>query len=218
MKSIQLITCFIFLFELSSYSQSFFRSEISKCDFRDITLEQAIQNLQRKSQDVDKQKLGFNYVFTQKAQKMINKKISLSLNQLPLFEAIKYTTLTLKMEVKFELRTVIIFAPGEKYQDPVIKEKFVKKDPRLLQSLKLRCQVIQANQVSLNDILRTIKDQAGKSDKNGKGVNVLNISGGASKITLNLKNLSAYEALRYTCIASGVKMKLDRSAVVIQKK
>lgn len=218
MKFTQLLICLIFFFELSSFSQTFFRSEISKCDFRDITIEQAIQNLQRKSQDADKQKLGFNYVFTQKAQKLMNNKITLSLTQLPLFEAIKYTTLTLKMGVKFELRTVVIFAPGEKYKDPVLKEKFIKKDPRLLASLKLRCKDIQAAGTGLNDVLKTIKEQARESDKNIKGINVMNISGDASKkLTLSLKNLSVYEALRYTCIAGDIKMKLDRSAVVIQK-
>ena len=215
----KLIIYILLIFELSSFSQTFFRTEISKSDFRDVTLMQAVQNLQRKSQDVDKLKEGFNYVFTPKAKKLIENKITLSLTPLPLFQAIKYTAMTLKMEVKFELRTVIFFAPGEKYRNPVLKEKFIKKDPRLLESLKLRCKETQANNTSIGEVLKSIKEQSRLSDKEGKGINILNISGDSSKtLTMSLKSLSAYDAIRYTCIAGNVTMKLDRSAVVLEKR
>ena len=214
----KLIVLLLLFFELSSFSQTFFRQEISQSDFRDVTFHQALQNLQRKSQDVDKLKQGFNYVFTNKASKLANKKLTLSLTQLPLYDAIKYTALTLKLNVKFERKTVIILAPGEKIKDPVIKEKFVKRDPRLLSALRLQCKSVSANKLSLKDIFKTIKTESVKSDSTGKGINILDISGSGAKPIMSLKNISVYEALRYTAIAANIPMKLDRSAVVFGKK
>ena len=219
MKQISLQILLILFVQNFTYSQSFFRQPVKATDFRDITLHQAMQSLQRKSQDADKLKQGFNYVFSAKASKHIDKKITLSLNEIPLFEAIKYTLMTLKMEAKFELKTVIILAPGEKYKSPVIQEKFVKRDPRLLSALKLRCKEIDAENLSFKEVLKLIKNQSVESDKNKKGINLLDISGASSKkLTLKLKNLSVYEALRYSSIAANVSMKIDRSAIVLQKR
>ena len=205
-------------FELNTYSQTFFRQEISQSDFRDVTFLQAIQNLQRKSQDIDKQKLGFNYVFTAKAAKFADKKLTLSLTQLPLSEAIKYTALSAKLELKFERNTLIILAPGEKFKEAVIKEQFVRYDERLLNSLRLECKSVSSNMLDLKDVLQLIRDESVKSDKNGKSINILDISGSTAKTLISLKNTSVYEALRYTAIAAGTAMKLDRSAIVFQKK
>ncbi len=208
----------LLFFELNSFSQTFFRQEITQSDFRDVTIHQAIQNLQRKSQDVDKLKQGFNYVFTPKASKFADKKLTLSLTQLPLHDAIKYTALTLKLDVIFERKTVIITTSGEKLKNPVIKEQFVKRDPRLLNALRLQCKTVNSNKAELPDILKSIKEESKKSDKSGKGINLLDISGSKAKPILSLKNTSVYEALRYTAIAAGISMKIDRSAVVFGKK
>ena len=213
----KLITLLFLFFELSSFSQTFFRKEISQSDFRDVTFFQAIQNLQRKSQDVDKLKQGFNYVLTPKASKLAAKKLTLSLTQLPLHDAIKYTALSVKLEVKFERKTVIILTEGEKLKDPVIKEKFVKRDPRLLSSLRILCKTVSANQSSLRDVIKSVKVESIKSDPAKKGINILNISGSSAKLTLSLNNTSVYEALRYTAIAAGISMKIDRSAIVFGK-
>ena len=214
----KLVTLLLLFFELNSFSQTFFRQEISQSDFRDITIHQAIQNLQRKSQDVDKLKQGFNYVFTAKASKLADKKLTLSLTQLPLYDAIKYTALTTKLQIKFERRTVIILAPGEKFKDPVIKEQFVKRDARLLAALRLPCKTLNVTKLSLQDTFKAIKAESVKSDKTGKGINILDISGSKAKSILSLKNTSIYEALRYTAIAAGIPMKIDRSAIVFGKK
>lgn len=213
----KLIAIIFIFFELSSFSQTFFRQEISESDFRDVTFLQALQNLQRKSQDIDKEKKGFNYVFSEKASKMAEKKLTLSLTQIPLYQAVNYTALTLKLEVVFERKTVVILAPGEKLKNPVTNDKYVKKDPGLLNALRLPCETLSADRIELSKVFDSIKEQSAKADKNGKNINLLNISGSSAKPLLSLKNVSVYEALRYTAIAAGIKMKIDRSAVVFEK-
>lgn len=214
----KLIAIIFIFFELSSFSQTFFRQEISESDFRNVTFLQALQNLQRKSQDIDKLKQGFNFVFSEKASKMAEKRLTLSLTQIPLYQAVNYTALTLKLEVIFERKTVVILAPGEKLKNPVTNDKYVKKDPRLLNALRLHCETLSADRTELSEVFDSIKDQSAKADKNGKSINLLNISGSPAKPLLSLKNVSVYEALRYTAIAAGIKMKIDRSAVVFEKK
>ena len=140
------------------------------------------------------------------------------MTQLPLSEAIKYTALSAKLELKFERNTLIILAPGEKFKEAVIKEQFVRYDERLLNSLRLECKSVSSNMLDLKDVLQLIRDESVKSDKNGKSINILDISGSTAKTLISLKNTSVYEALRYTAIAAGTAMKLDRSAIVFQKK
>ncbi|MEI6788514.1 MAG: hypothetical protein WCL49_08555 [bacterium] len=64
-----------------------------------------------------------------------------------------------------------------------------------------------------------LRDHAKKTDPDKRGVNILAIGlpyGDAEpRLTLELRNVSLYDALRYCCEAAGLLMRIDDNAVVI---
>ncbi|MFM8705004.1 MAG: hypothetical protein ACKOHG_14275, partial [Planctomycetia bacterium] len=58
---------------------------------------------------------------------------------------------------------------------------------------------------------------ARKADPDKRGVNivVVNPVGHAASLSLELRNISLYDALRYFCEAAGLSMRIDDNAVVI---
>jgi hypothetical protein len=92
----------VLLLQFPSFAQNVFNRGIPACEFKRATFSQVIQALQRKSQDVDTAKQGFNYVFTGQAQKLMNNKVTVSLTELSLFEALKYTSMLAKVKLKYE--------------------------------------------------------------------------------------------------------------------
>ena len=95
-------TFLLLLSSAQAFEQKYFHVEIPATEFNKVTVSQAIQTLQRKSMDIKGSAHGFNYVLTKKARRLLNKKISVSLTILPLFEAIKYTALVAHLQVKYE--------------------------------------------------------------------------------------------------------------------
>lgn len=78
------------------------------------------------------------------------------------------------------------------------------------------------NQAPLRDAAACFATSAAKYAPDKKDVNILiaDRPGGALdqlKVSLTLHNVSLYDALRYTCEACGLLMRIDDSAVVISR-
>ena len=210
---------FILLLQFPSFAQNVFTRDISSCEFKSVTFSQVIQALQRKSQDVDNTKQGFNYVFTGQAQKLMNNKVTVSLTELSLFEALKYTSMLAKVKLKYDGNTVICMAPKEKFKEPVIRESYVRRTPKFLASIKLPLKELKEEELTINELVKIIKNKSKEADSAGKGVNILSLAGSSQlKQSISLKNVSVYAALRYAAIAAGVTMKIDRAAIVLGSK
>jgi hypothetical protein len=213
------LSTFLLLSSVQAFEQKYFQVEIPATGFKEITVSQAIQALQRKSLDIKGSELGFNYVFTKKASSQLNQKISLNLTRLPLFEAIKYTALVAGLQVKYERGTVIFLAAKEKYKDPIIQDKLIKLKPQLLSTLRLKSGHYNFNDISLSQAIKKIQQQSREIDPLKKGVNVLIIKADSSaKINLDSQGLSFYSLLKYISLSSGVQMKLDSSAIILTNK
>lgn len=83
---------------------------IPKLKLDNVSLSLALEAIQRKSKDIDPAKKGVNIVLQEKNEKILNRKITLDLDDIPVKDAIKYTILGsgLLLTYKDDGRTVFI--------------------------------------------------------------------------------------------------------------
>ncbi|MFM9198090.1 MAG: hypothetical protein ACKOWG_20585 [Planctomycetia bacterium] len=76
---------------------------------------------------------------------------------------------------------------------------------------------LEFGDLPVEDAAATLRDYARKADPDKRGVNivVVNPVGHAASLSLELRNISLYDALRYSCEAAGLSMRIDDNAVVI---
>ena len=210
-----LLSILLMITTTHAFEHKFFQSEIPATDFNNVTVSQAIQALQRKSKDIQGSKSGFNYVFSTKASKKLNQKISISLTVLPLDDAIKYTAMVSDLRIKFEAGTVLFMANGEKYKDPIVKDKFTRFSPQMLHALKLKIDDMNFEGTKLSEAGKTIQKSARAIDPQKKGVNLLIINANPkTKVTMNTQGLPIYSLLKYMAFSAGVTMKMERAAII----
>ncbi len=75
-------------------------------------------------------------------------------------------------------------------------------------------------QANVQNALAFLRGKARELDPEKNGVNILSVfpAGDSSAqlgLTLELRNVSLYDALRYCCDASGITMRIDDNAVVL---
>ena len=79
---------------------------------------------------------------------------------------------------------------------------------------------LEFGDLSVKDAVASLRDHARKADPDKRGVNIvlgdpnLAFDGGPS-LSLELRDISLYDALRYSCEAAGLSMRIDDNAVVI---
>ena len=79
---------------------------------------------------------------------------------------------------------------------------------------------LEFGDLSVKDAVASLRDYARKADPDKRGVNIvlgdpnLAIADG-SFLSLELRDISLYDALRYSCEAAGLSMRIDDNAVVI---
>ena len=66
--------------------------------------------------------------------------------------------------------------PKEKFKEPVIKESFVRRDQRLLSSLKLSLKELKEEEVTITELVKIIRKKAKEADPTGKGINILSLA------------------------------------------
>ena len=210
-----LFSCQIFAFE-----NKHFQAEVPSSNFKGITLIQAVQSLHRKSQEIPGAgKEGFNYLFTEKAALAANNQISVSLTELPLFEALKYVSLLANLKIKFDRKCVIFSEKRENVSDPYLRDKFTKIKPAILKNLKTQSSPYSIDKIEVNEVLKKIQADSRKKDPEKKGLNLL-IMGESqnSTVYLQCQGESFYSLLKYIAIASGMQIKFDNSALIFKKK
>lgn len=79
---------------------------------------------------------------------------------------------------------------------------------------------LEFGDLSVKDAVASLRDYARKADPDKRGVNIvvgdpnLAIAGGPS-LRLELRDISLYDALRYSCEAAGLSMRIEDNAVVV---
>lgn len=219
MLKILLIIC-TFGGQLFAFQNKHFQAEISQSNFKNVTISQAIQSLHRKSQEIPGAgKDGFNYAFTPKAALSLNVKISLSLTQLPLFEALRYVSLQANLKVSFDRECVIFASQEETITDPYLRDRFTKIKPQMLKALKTKSSSYNLDQLKLSEVIRQVQKDARNLDPDKKGLNILLMSKGQDpNVTLSSKSSSFYSLLKYIALASNMQIKFDHSALLLTEK
>lgn len=199
-----------------AFEKKHFSGSVSASEFKNVTLLQAVEALQRKSQDISGTN-GFNYVFSAKATTAVNKKVDVSLSELPLFEAIKYVAMMANLKVGYDQTTVIFLDAKEKFSDPILKDKYLKPNGQLLSVLKLKSGEHYFYEKTLKDAIKSVREESRKIDPSKKGLNILLInSKPKSKIYMKCQKVSYYSLLKYIALASGIKINLEPSAMIIK--
>ena len=215
-----MVKYFIIMLLLALNSNAFenkhFNGNISATDFKNVTLLQAVEALQRKSQDISGTN-GFNYVFSTKAAATVSKKVDISLSELPLAHAIKYVAMMANLKVSYNNATVIFLGAKEKFSDPILKDKFTKPNGQLLSILKVKSGEYNFYETSMKDAIKAIREESRKIDPGKKGLNILLLNSAAkSKIYMKCQKVTYYSLVKYIALASGIKIKLEPSALVIK--
>ena len=87
---------------------------IPKVEFREATLTEALEFLRSKSRDLDPRKEGINFVL-KVPPSFSQVKITISLINVPLLEAVKYITNLANMEFSVEENAVVVHPRGERF-------------------------------------------------------------------------------------------------------
>ena len=64
---------------------------IPSLKIRGVTVEQALMSIQRKSRDIDPAKKGITIIIQEKNEKILHKKVTFDLTNIPIKDAIKYS-------------------------------------------------------------------------------------------------------------------------------
>ena len=87
---------------------------IPKLDFREATLTEALEFLRSKSRDLDPRKEGINFVL-KVPPSFSQVKITISLINVPLLEAVKYITNLASLEFSVEENALVVHPKGERF-------------------------------------------------------------------------------------------------------
>ena len=80
---------------------------------------------------------------------------------------------------------------------------------------------LEFGELLVKDAVASLRDYAEKADPDKRGVNIVirdhtfAPAGGGASLSLELRDISLYDALRYLCEAAGLSMRIDDNAVVI---
>jgi beta-lactamase regulating signal transducer with metallopeptidase domain len=96
---------------------------IPKLQFKDVSLSEAIQMITAESKQVDLQHQGVVIETLDLPEGVRNLKLTLSLNQIPLMEALKYITSLSGTKIQLRKDTILIVSPAPELRKPAIKKQ-----------------------------------------------------------------------------------------------
>ncbi|MES2597253.1 MAG: M56 family metallopeptidase [Verrucomicrobiota bacterium] len=188
---------------------------IPRVQFRDATLEEALEFFRAKARtldtaETDTSKRGVNIVL--KTKEASQTKISLDLTNVPLEEALKYTTELANVDYWIEGSAVAITAKaktsGGQAQDITAKGKVVEKAKQII------LPQVQFSEASLEEAVEFLSAQLrGREDNPGINI-ILKPGGGKSSISLDLKDVPLWEALRYASELGNHTLSADDHSII----
>lgn len=205
---------------------------IPSIEFADTPLEDALKFLQQKSVELDTTteiagEKGFNIVGDLGDSK--DTKITLRLTNVPVVEAIRYTTSLAQLTYSVEPHAVVILreesASFEVKQDKTVGEESAGDSTNEAYFARLKSITIPKVEfvdTPIEDALaflqmRSRELDTGEEDRAKKGVNII-LAGDEireARLTLKMSNAPLSEILRYVAELAGGGMKVENSAVII---
>ena len=220
---------------------------IPRLDFRDATVAEAVEFLKKKSAELDTAepdpaKRGVNFVLNLgAAPEAAPQRLTLSLSNIPLLEALKYVTGLASLKFKVERSAVVIVPVGAKTKSsdaPLVRGT---PDAREMIARKLNSIIIprlEFRDATLREAIDFLKKKTADLDTAEpeparRGVSIvlrLPATAGATaepgvenppgqpvekRITLSLKNVSLMEAFKYTAALAGCQVRIEPYALTI---
>ena len=169
---------------------------IPKLKLDKVALRTALEAIQRKSKDADPNGKGINIVLQEKNEKVLNRKITLDLDDIPVKDAVKYTILGsgLLMSYKDEGNTIFI---SSKVSNQLVS-KFYRVSSTLPSFVSPKNIKLATNQKKLKDffINTGVKFPKGSSISFLPGTSSLSMNNTTSNHEKLLKTLSRLGCLR----------------------
>jgi beta-lactamase regulating signal transducer with metallopeptidase domain len=161
---------------------------LPRVQFRQATIEDAVAFLSQKSVELDtattdSTEKGVHIVLAA-SEKTEEAKITLDLANIPLSEALKYVAQLANLRVVLEPDAVVLLAESARWP----------------KAAAVRLPNVSFRQATLNDAVKFFRIKTRDLDPEKKGFNIVIKPGGdpnAQAITAELKNIPAWEALRY---------------------
>jgi hypothetical protein len=188
-----------------------------KVQFSGATLEEAIEFFRVKSRAFDTSepevsKRGVNFIL--QGGSATEASISMDLKDVPLSDVVKYTADLAGMEYRIE-ENIVVFLPGSKDSTAKPPAPITGKAVELAKKYKLP--QVHYSKATLKEAVEFIRIKVqGREDDSAK-LNVIIKPGGnpTTQITLNLKDISAWEALRYIAELSNHTIAADDHSIIL---
>lgn len=191
---------------------------IPTIEFRDTPLGDALAFLREKTRELDPEKLGVNLVHIP-VEGAPEPKLTVSFRQIPLTEALKYIAALSDLEVEYGAIGVLLRAPsGEPTPEASMKNPPSGKAAALADAIVLPQAAFE--EVPLPSVLEVLQQKSRELDPEKKGLAlVLKAPGEPAvngiKITLTMRNISLFEALRHVAQLAGLELRFDEDAAVL---
>ncbi len=177
--------------------------------FRNATIEEAVEYLRVKSCDFDKETVspvfgGVSFVLNK--DKAVKTSISLDLKDIPLGVALRYCVEAAGLKYRVDARAVMIAASLEpKFSPPILGNAWTILFP-----------TIQFQEATLEEAVEFLRVKSRMLDSNKKGINILIKPGGAAAlVSLDLRDISLSDALGYVADLSRCKLTTDGHAYIL---
>lgn len=176
--------------------------------FRDATIEEAVEYLRVKSRDLDKTQpavvKGVSFVLDN--DKAAKTAISLDLRDIPLGVALRYCTDLAGLKYRVDAHAVVIASKPEPQFAP----------PVLGSARAIIFPTVMFQEATLEEAVEFLRVKSRMLDSTQKGINILIKPGGApALISLDLREIPFHEALGYVAAMSRCKLTTDGHAYIL---
>ena len=195
---------------------------ITKVDFQDATLRDACEFLAAKSKRLDEKGEGANIVI-RNADKIGDVRITLTLNNVPFVQVLRYIAEMANCEV---VREEFAFVVGPKQAGkapvpiaPAAPAAAKPADAVLKMADAIVFPRIDFRDATLAESVKFLTVKSRKLDAEGKGVNIVlkhTDKIGEARITLDLSNVPIAEVLRYVAVLADCELVREESAFVLR--
>lgn len=177
--------------------------------FRDATIEEAVEYLRVKSRDLDKKTAspvfgGVSFILNK--DKAAKTSISLDLKDIPLGVALRYCVESAGLKYRVDARAVMIAASFEpKFAPPVLDNAGATIFP-----------VVQFQGATVEEAVEYLRVKSRMLDSTKKGTNILIKPGGAtSEVSLDLREIPLPDVIGYVADLSRCKLTTDGHSYIL---
>jgi hypothetical protein len=194
-------------------------------EFKEATLDEALEFLRKKAVESDPEKTGVKIVL--KPGTTSDARLTISLRDVPVIEALRYITGLANLEYLATADALVVqpmggggaaAAPTPQAAAASAPGDSGSESTALKKAEKIIIPKIELREATVAEIVNFLRAKAAGIDPDGKGVNIL-VKGeipNSARITLSLTNIPLIEALSYTADLAGLRLKIEPNVLVLE--